>query len=99
MASLRRILASRANGAKSRGPVTLEGKRASAMNAVRHGLTAQTVVLSNESKDEFETLLSEYTEKFQPQDRFEADLVQEMAVAKWRQQRVWSMEAPQLTSK
>jgi hypothetical protein len=93
MASLRRILASRANGAKSHGPVTPEGKRSSALNGVRHGLTAQTIVLSNESREEFEMLLADYHEKFQPRDRVEADLVTEMAVAKWRQQRVWSMES------
>jgi hypothetical protein len=93
MSSLPRILASRANGAKSRGPVSPEGKRASAMNAVRHGLTAQTVVLSNESRNAFETLLAEYHETFQPQNRVEADLVTEMAVTKWRQQRAWAMEA------
>ena len=37
MSSLRRILASRANGARSRGPTTAAGKKASSQNAIRHG--------------------------------------------------------------
>ena len=96
MSSLRKILSSRANGAKSRGPVTPEGKRISARNAVRHGLLAETVLLSNESRESFAALLAAYTEKFQPRDEVEADLVEEMVVAKWRQRRLWSMEAAAL---
>ena len=93
MPSLRKVLSSRANGAKSRGPATPEGKRISARNAVRHGLLAETVLLSNESREKFEALLQAYKEKFQPRDEVEADLVEEMVVAKWRQQRLWAIEA------
>jgi hypothetical protein len=66
------------------------------MNAVRHGLLAQTVLLSNESRESFEALLASYMEKFQPCDEVETDLVEEMVVAKWRQRRLWSMEAAAL---
>ena len=66
------------------------------MNAVRHGLIAETVVLSNESREHFDALLASYIEKFQPRDEVEADLVEEMVVAKWRQRRLWSMEAAAL---
>ena len=89
-------MSSRANGAKSRGPVTPEGKRISSQNAVRHGLLAETVLLSNESRERFEALLDSYMEKFQPRDEVEADLVEEMVVAKWRQRRLWSIEAAAL---
>ena len=93
MSSQRRIDASRANGARSRGPVTPEGKQRSAMNAIRHGLLSQTVVLDGEDPEAFSTLLAAYVERFQPADRVELALVEDMAAANWRQHRSWAIEA------
>src|ERR1700730_3351897 len=87
------IDAARINGAKSRGPKTPEGKAASSMNALRHGLTAKAILLTNENPEAYTRLADAYYEKFQPADDVECDLVDEMVIAKWRQRRDWSNEA------
>jgi hypothetical protein len=82
--------ASRANGAKSRGPVTPEGKRNSANGAMRHGILARTVVLETESKDRFYELLNAFFATYRPVGPAETVLVQKMAVSHWRLLRLWS---------
>src|SRR5580698_9584327 len=84
--------ASRANGRKSHGPATPEGKLASSRNAITHGMLSATVVLKGESQDRFCALLAALTEEFQPRTPFEQSLIENMAVARWRQMRIWGME-------
>ena len=93
MATQAQIDAARRNGAKSQGPKTPEGKAISSMNALRHGMTAKAVLLTNENPEAYCKLAASYYEKFQPTDDVERDLVDEMIVAKWRQRRDWSNEA------
>ena len=83
---------SRINGAKSRGPKTEAGKRKSSMNACKHGLTSALIVHHNESDEQFQLLLTAFTEKFQPSDAIERELVFEAAVARFQLRRVWAME-------
>ncbi len=92
MPSLRRILASRANGARSLGPVTPEGKARSSRNALRHGLLAKCVVLSNESPAGFQELHDQFVNRFGPADGVEDGLLEEMIAASWRLRRVWALE-------
>jgi hypothetical protein len=92
MYSAARIHASRANGARSHGPVTPEGKQASAKNSCKHGLLSKKIVLEGESQEEFDELLASYFEEHQPETPTERDLIQNMAVARWRQQRIWTLE-------
>jgi len=92
MSSDRRIESSRANGAKSHGPVTEEGKQRAAANSLKHGLTAGTLVLSNEKNDEFLKILQGNEAEFTPQTEFEIHLVRELSAAQWRQYRCWAIE-------
>lgn len=92
MSSEKQIQASRSNGARSKGPVTPQGKRNSSRNSLRHGLLARTVVLEEESSDRFLQLLAGYMEEYQPSAPSEVSLVETMAVARWRQLRVWGAQ-------
>ena len=74
----------RINGAKSRGPKTEAGRKRSSQNALKHGLTSQTLVLPTEDPEEFQQLLTSYLEQFQPHSPAELHLVHEMVAAKWR---------------
>jgi hypothetical protein len=53
MISYRQIEANRRNALKSTGPSTETGKRQSRRNAVRHGLTAETVIGSLEDAEDY----------------------------------------------
>jgi hypothetical protein len=88
-----RRAAAQANGAKSHGPVTSEGKAKSALNAITHGLTAGAIVLTTESKEKYVALLAAYLEQCDPDGPIETDLVEEIVAAKWQQRRVAAMIA------
>ena len=60
--------------------------------SLRHGLRAKAVVLPSESQEEFEALLESFLHRFQPADAVEARLVESMAAARWRLDRVVNIE-------
>ena len=82
----------RINGAKSHGPKTEAGRKRSSQNALKHGLTSQTLVLPTEDPDEFHQLLTSYLDQFQPHGPAELHLVHDMVAAKWRLQRLAIIE-------
>jgi hypothetical protein len=87
---LRKI--ARQNGAQSAGTKTPEGIQKSSMNALRHGLTAKALVLTNESHAQYDALEAQYVARFQPADGVEMDLVNDMVTSRWRLRRIWSMQ-------
>jgi hypothetical protein len=90
--SQRRIRSSRANGARSHGPLTPQGKLQSSKNSVRHGLLTKCAVLPNESRENFEKLLDRYITRLRPADEIELGIVEEMVSAYWRTRRLWAIE-------
>jgi hypothetical protein len=92
MSSLRRVQSSKANGALSKGPSTPAGKLRSSQNAVTHGLCATCLVLDDESREHFLTLLQQHVDRFRPADEVEQGMIEEMTAACWRQRRAWSIE-------
>lgn len=85
--------ASRINGAKSNGPLTAEGRAASAQNARKHGLTGGAVVLPHESQAKYDALRDSFVNRLRPSDETELDLIQEMVDSRWRLRRIEAMEA------
>jgi hypothetical protein len=92
MSSKNRIEAGRRNGLLAKGKKSEESRQRCAMNSVRHGITAKSIVLSNESKQDFEELRKIYYTRFQPTDEVECDLVEDMVSARWRLRRAASLE-------
>ena len=84
MKSELQLQASRANGAKSKGPVTPQGKANSSRNNTRHGLLARGIVLESESEARFDEMLQRMIRDFQPQTDAEMTAVEAMASARWR---------------
>ena len=92
MPSDKQIAASRANGAKSRGPVTVRGKYNSSRNATRHGILSKSLLLPGEDAAALKAIYDEFHEEHRPRTATERALVEELVSAHWRKQRVWSME-------
>ena len=93
MSSERQIAANRLNAQKSTGPSTPEGRAAVRLNGVKHGLTAQTLVLKGENESDFTTLLDSYEAEHQPATPTEEALVLQLAMATWRLRRLYHVEA------
>ena len=85
--SNRQFEANKRNADKSTGPKTEEGKAVSSQNARTHGFTATTVVLSTEDKVLYEFNRGQFHESLKPVGFIEIQLVDEIASARWRQQR------------
>jgi hypothetical protein len=85
--------AARINGAKSKGPITPEGRARSSRNSLRHGLLAEHVLLPHEDKAHYDQVRDSYIESFQPADQPQLDLVETIAAARWRLNRLVGMEA------
>ena len=96
MSSRNRKKIARENGAKAAGTKSPEGIQQSAKNSLKHGLTAKTLVLSNESQSKFDELLESFIQKFKPRDAVELSLVTEMVAARWRLQRIWLIQTAAL---
>ena len=92
MASSKQIEANRRNAKKSTGPRTAAGKTKVAMNAVKHGLLAQQVVLPNEDEDEFTEFTIRLAHELQPVGELEDLLLGMIAACAWRLRRLQRVE-------
>jgi broad specificity phosphatase PhoE len=93
MSSAKQIAANRANAKRSTGPNTSGGKARSRMNAWKHGLRAETVVIAGEDAKELQAIQGELWEEHQPSPGMESLLVERLAHYAWRMRRALVFEA------
>jgi hypothetical protein len=84
--------ANRRNATHSTGPVTPEGKRKASLNALRHGLTGQTVVLPSDDLAAYQKSCDQFHAELKPKGLLETKAVQSIADTYWRLDRIRAME-------
>ena len=92
MTSFRRFEANRRNARRSTGPTSEEGKRRSRCNAVRHGLTAETVIASLEDAEDYKAFEAAVIADYEGQTAVERELVLRLASLLWRLRRATAIE-------
>ena len=92
MTSLKQVDANRRNALKSTGPNTPEGKERSRCNAVRHGLTAETVIGALEDAEDYKAFEAAIIGDYDAQSAVERELVLRLASLLWRLRRATTME-------
>jgi hypothetical protein len=92
MSSLKQIEANRRNALKSTGPTTLEGKARSRCNAVRHGLTAATVIDVLEDAEDYQAFEAAVIADYDAETAVERELVLRLASVLWRLRRATGIE-------
>jgi len=93
MATPAQVLTNQQNSQHSTGPRTAEGKRASSLNAVRHGLTSQLVVLPGEDHAPYEAFRTQLLAELAPQGTVENMLALTVCETQWRLERARKAEA------
>jgi hypothetical protein len=93
MSSLRQIEANRRNARLCTGPITEEGKKRSRQNALRHGLTAETVIDALEDAADYAAFELAVTADYDAQSAVERELVLRLASLLWRLRRATTIES------
>jgi hypothetical protein len=92
MTSFKQIEANRRNALRSTGPKTEAGKEVSRCNAVRHGLTAETVIGALEDAEDYKAFETAVTADYDAQSAVERELVLRLVSLLWRLRRATTME-------
>jgi len=93
MISLQRLEANRRNALRSTGPRTEDGKQRSRVNALRHGLTAETVVGSLEDAEDYKAFEAAIIADYEAETAVARELVLRLASLLWRLRRANAIEA------
>jgi hypothetical protein len=93
MSGARKAAANRQNALKSTGPKTPDGKAAIRLNALRHGLLSQEILLPGEDEEALGELTEGLRAKLQPVGELEGLLVDRITSLLWRLRRSARVEA------
>jgi hypothetical protein len=93
MSSYRQIEANRRSARLSTGPVTEDGKKKSRKNALRHGLTAETVIDALEDAEDYAAFEMAVTADYDAPSAVERELVLRLASLLWRLRRATAIES------
>jgi len=93
------VKANQQNALQSTGPRTPDGKARAALNVLRHGLTASTPLLPDESPDEYERFVDGVVDELEPITVLQSSMALTIANKLWRLRRVAQVEAGMLASK
>jgi hypothetical protein len=98
MASAAQVTANIANAQHSSGPRTETGKAASSQNSLKHGLTAQSVLVPGEDEAAYRTMCERMFQSFTLTGEPERILIQILCDTQWRIQRCSRIEAAILSA-
>ena len=84
MTSWRQFEANRRNALRSTGPKSPEGKQISRRNALRHGLTAETVIDGLEDNEDYRGFEAAIIADYSAETAVERELVLRLASLLWR---------------
>jgi hypothetical protein len=93
MTTPRKAEANRRNALKSTGPRTPEGKAAVRLNALKHGLLSQEILLPGEDGEALRELGERLRAELQPVGELESLLVDRITSLLWRLRRLGRVEA------
>jgi hypothetical protein len=95
--SFRQIEANRRNALRSTGPKSHYGKRQSRRNALRHGLTAETIIEGLEDSEDYTAFEAAIISDYDAESAVERELVLRLASLLWRMRQATSIETDLLT--
>jgi len=90
--AIHRAAVNKANAQKSTGPRTEAGKQRSSLNALRHGLTGQTIVLPTEDHSAYQRHSQAFLDEYRPKGATEIQLVQSLLDTSWQLNRASAVE-------
>jgi hypothetical protein len=93
MSTTAQIKANQQNAQFSQGPVSAEGLERSSKNAIKHGLTGQTLVLAPEEAESYSAHVSEYMAHYEPSGHYQRQLIQQLADSDWGVHQIFLLQS------